>query len=118
MAMVAGAYQQAQLTGISTTSSSMTAITQYMNYVAVDTSSTIDQRPSAAASTVTCTGTLKCLRLHNGALFLVDTTTGTYMAGTLDPDGVLTGNKDSLLIAVYDNGRVTYLTTAPSWLNL
>jgi prepilin-type N-terminal cleavage/methylation domain-containing protein len=117
MAMIGAAYQKAQMDDVNLTTSSMTALTQYMNYVAVDTSSTIDQKASSGASTFTCTSTLKCLRLHNGAMLEIDTVTGAYISAILDPDGAVSGNKDSLQIVVYPYGRVTYLGTAPSWLS-
>lgn len=123
-AMIAGAYQQAQLNGTITTSTTMGNITQYMNYVSVDTTSSIDTYPGNAASTASC-GATSCIRLHNGALFFNSPvpfgTTSGVIYGIIDPDGIVTSQQDSIVFAQYYNGRLTTYGTQygasydPTW---
>ena len=128
IAMTASAHSMAQLNGVLTTSSTYGSLTQYMNYVAVDTSTTIDGLPTGADATFGCNDVLyRCLKLHNGAVLIyipnaVFSTTSGFVPAIIDPDGQLTGKRDSLGVILYYNGRtVTYTeylnNTAytPSW---
>lgn len=108
VAMMASAHQQAQVAGALTTSSSMVDLTPYMNYVSVNTTSTLDMYPDAGVATFTCSSTFKGLRLHSGAMLVIDTTPfSTFADAVLDPDGRNSGTADSLVILQYYNGRST-----------
>lgn len=84
---------------------------QYINYVKLDTSSTLDERPGATGPTY-CSVTDPCVRLHNGALikswggawYNTNTTDAIYFH--VDPDGAYTGKDDSVVFAIYTNGLV------------
>lgn len=90
-------------------------LTQYMNYVAVDTSSYIDA--IYTGNTHHCSSSYICLRLHNGSLVMGDTgamggsntTNGMWFA--IDPNGVAdsttNGPSKSLQLWIYYNGRVS-----------
>jgi prepilin-type N-terminal cleavage/methylation domain-containing protein len=107
----ASAVSIAQANGTLTTSSTFDSLTQSMNYVAVDTSSTIDGIPSGSGPMACNNVAYKCLRLHSGALLLYApsatfvNTTG-YVAAIIDADGRLTSQNDSLGIILFYNGRV------------
>lgn len=122
IAMIANARQQAQLAGTLSTSTSMGDLTQYMNYVSVDTSTTLDMYPGTGVTTFTCSATFKCLRLHSGAMLIIDTTTmATFADAVLDPDGRQSSVQESLVILQYYSGRTTTYgdvggsTYTPSW---
>lgn len=109
--MTSSAHSMASLNGVLTTSSTYDTLTQYMNYVAVDTTSTIDGVPSGGGS-MDCSNVVayRCLRLHNGALIMYAPTgtfvnTTGYVSAIIDPDGRLTSQNDSLGIVLYYNGR-------------
>lgn len=109
--IVAAAYQQHLISGSLTTNTYGTDLTQYLNYVSVNTSATIDDRPNGGGS-LTCSGTAPCLILHNGAIlqpennYFGGTATTNYVAWTFDPDGTYTGNADSQKFYLYYNGRI------------
>lgn len=111
VSMIAGAYQQARLDGIVTASTTMGNITSYMNYVSVDTTSTIDAWPTFPGSTISCAD-FTCLRLHNGAIFMIDTTSfadggADYIDAIIDSDGRLSSQKDSIVFMQFQDGRIT-----------
>lgn len=124
MATLSVAYQQLQLSNTTVaTSTTASGLTQYMNYLALDTTSTIDGFPNGAA-TYACSS-FKCLRLHSGALLMLDSTqfgtTSGFIDVILDPDGKVTSQVDSIVLLVYYNGRaVTYgdvmgASYTPTW---
>jgi len=93
-------------------------LTPYMNYVRVDTASTIDR--SYNDGTIDCSITYPCLRLHNGAALLFDPGSGGEIGNTaatnalylyVDPDGISnpsnTGPGKSVVFWLYYNGRLT-----------
>ncbi len=50
-------------------------------------------------TTFTCSTTFKCLRLHNGAMLIIDTTAmSTFADAVLDLDGKNSSTQDSLVI--------------------
>ncbi len=66
-AMIAGAYQQAQLLGVIDANSNPSSLTPYMNYVSLENSgAVIDASPLVASWT--CNGATPCIRLHNGGM--------------------------------------------------
>lgn len=113
MATIAAAYQMAQLNGIVSDSTRLQHLTPYMNYVAVDTSSTIDDH--VGFGSLGCSGAFPCYRLHSGALLmdragLGGTATTNAMVMHLDMEGnysgSTTGSGKSVQIIVFYNGRI------------
>lgn len=120
-ATIAAAYQQYALQyGISATTG-IKDFTQYMNYVSVDSTTTIDSYYTDGSRACNwASGT--CLKMHNGAY--IQYWPGDMFNGTntthgvpflIDPDGRLTnggttsGPGKSLYFFIYYNGRVTDL---------
>ena len=117
--MVATAYQL-YLRNSSSASSNTTAgaLTQYMNYVSVPTSGTLDDVVTLN-SVYTCNSGVTCLKLHSGGTLFYDasnfsgTNTTNFIQFYLDPDGIrggsgtADGSSKSLAIVLYYNGRVT-----------
>ena len=108
--MISEAYQQHTMNGQLSANTYGYDLSQYMNYVSVLTSGTIDDRPTGTS--MTCNVAYPCLKLHNGAILQIlpeyfgGTATTNYVSFTLDPDGVYTGKADSLRILIYYNGRL------------
>jgi prepilin-type N-terminal cleavage/methylation domain-containing protein len=125
IATASNAVYLANANGVLTTASTMGDLTPYMNYVAVDTTSSVDGVPSGAGS-MDC-ASYRCLRLHSGALMLYSpitsfVTTSGIISAIIDADGRLTSQNDSLGIVLYYNGKITaygdyYSNPAytPSW---
>jgi prepilin-type N-terminal cleavage/methylation domain-containing protein len=67
--MISGAYQQYSLHNTVTAATKISDITPYMNYVSVDTTTTVDYEQGG--STVQC-WPLICLRMHNGGILFFD----------------------------------------------
>lgn len=116
IAMIAGVYQQYQMTNTVSSSTTFGVMTPYINYLSMDTSSTIDDIPGF--SSMTCSAGTPCIRLHSGALLRYSTTGsfgGTGASNALlffyDPDGVYgnstQGSSKSLRLALYFSGRIT-----------
>lgn len=116
-AMIAGAYQRAQMAGIISSSTTSADLTPYMNYVSVDTSTPIDDWQTG--TTWGCTGAVRCLTLHNGGKLAYDTSNFAFRSGSttqdnallfqFDPDGRVTdgttnGPGKALAIVLYYNG--------------
>lgn len=116
-AMIAGAYQQAQLTGVVSASTRPVDLTPYMNYVRLDTTgATIDSHPTAGSRV--CDATTPCLRLHGGGvLWLFDrsfsSTANNYaIEFGFDPDGAYggystDGPSKAVQFTLYYNGFLT-----------
>lgn len=130
-ATIAAAHQQYALQyGISTTTG-IKDFTPYLNYVTVDSSTTIDSYYTDGSRACNwASGT--CLKMHNGAYIQywpADSFNGTNSTNgvpfLIDPDGRLTdgttnGPGKSLYFFVYYNGRVTdlgNLAANTSWNN-
>ena len=112
-AMIAAAYQQAQINGLVSSSTRLQDLTPYFNYVSVDTSSTIDDH--VGYGSLSCTGGVPCYRLHNGALLMDrDSFSGTAstnaMVMHLDMEGTYSGNttgeEKSVQLILFYNGRI------------
>lgn len=117
--MVATAYQlYLQNSSSATSSTTPGALTQYMNYVSVPTSGTLDDVVTQN-SVYTCNSGVTCLKLHSGGTLFYNTSnfsgtnTTNFIQFYLDPDGVrgssgsADGSSKSLAIVLYYNGRVT-----------
>jgi prepilin-type N-terminal cleavage/methylation domain-containing protein len=117
-AMLSGAFQQYQLSNPITSSTKPADLTTYMNYVKVDSTTSIDLYQNY--STVNCgSGNENCLLLHNGGMLRyrsdvsmggTNTTNAIYFS--FDPDGRVTdgttnGPGKALTLFVYYNGRLT-----------
>lgn len=115
--MIAAAYQAYKSQNTVSTLTGIKDLTPYLNYVAIDTTSTIDD--SYTQGTRACTWTSGvCLKLHSGAYIQywpTDNFNGTAnnngVPFTVDPDGVVTdgttnGPGKSVNFFLYYNGRV------------
>lgn len=121
ISMISSAYQQYSLANTSIPSNlSVGSLTPYLNYLSIDSSSSLDTFPGASGSYTCGSGTIKCLKLHNGGTLIYDTVDNFSGTGTtnfiyyrFDPDGVLgstsaaDGPSKSLNIIIYYNGRIT-----------
>lgn len=91
-------------------------LTQYFNYVAVDTATTIDLE--TGENSVDCGNANRgCIRLHSGAMLgwrlnnrFGQATNTHYITFTFDPDGqysgTTTGPGKAIIINLYYNGRI------------
>lgn len=114
--MISGAFQQAQMNGAISSSSTAGILSQYMNYVSVDNSSQIDNINGQTTSS--CSGDGPCLVLHNGGKLLLwnhsfaGANTTNCLMFQFDPDGVVTdgttnGPGKAVKFALYYNGLLT-----------
>lgn len=119
--MLAGAFQQAQMAGQISSSTTMGALTQYMNYVKTDTSTTIDDWQTGTSWG--CDTSIRCIVLHSGARIAYDTAISfgstaatSFIYIQVDPDGGYSGTTNdpgkAVYIAVQYNGRIRNTTTA------
>ena len=120
-AMVSGAYQQYQAQNSSVTAGvGIEDLTPYMNYVATDTSTVIDDKQNQGTYTCGGGGAAYCLRLHNGAMFRYGRKTSYNFGGTsatdntwfdIDPDsttdGTTNGPGKALEFVLFYNGRIS-----------
>jgi prepilin-type N-terminal cleavage/methylation domain-containing protein len=118
-AMISGAYQQYQTAGLASGSTTVGALTPYMNYVSTTNSGSIDVQETSTGSRACNSAGGLCLVLHNGGkLFYSNdsfggtaTTNGMYIF--FDPDGTnadaatTTGPGKSLIFFLYYNGKLT-----------
>lgn len=109
-AMVAGSFSNYQLNNGIASGVTGGALTQYMNYVKTDTTTTYTGSGGTALDA--CTATLPCLVLHNGGILQYDTAQtfgGTASPSSVvfnvDPDG--NGTQGRISFVVFANGRVT-----------
>jgi hypothetical protein len=115
IAMVSNAYQQHKLNGYLAANNRAQDLTQYMNYVKVDSVTLIDTVPGQVAYYDCNSGQGICIRMHNGSILYATyliyngSSNLNYLSFRFDPDGVQTSdpNKASLHIFLYYNGRVT-----------
>jgi prepilin-type N-terminal cleavage/methylation domain-containing protein len=123
-ATVSGAYQLAWNNGQINGSSRLADLTPYLNYVAIDTSTIIDD--GLNFTSLTCSASNPCYRLHSGALLmdrcsLGGTGTTSGMVLPVDTDGsysgTTTGDGKSVLLILFYNGRVTSMNKAGNVLN-
>lgn len=115
-ATIAGAYQQLQLQGVVSASTRISDLTPYMNYVALDSSATIDNTQGLGSST--CSGGYRCLRMHNGSMIFYRHASGSFNGTNtnnaiwfiVDPDGIYSGTTNGpgkgVQFFLYTNGRI------------
>jgi prepilin-type N-terminal cleavage/methylation domain-containing protein len=124
---IAGAYQLYNQTKGSTTNSGIDDITQYMNYIALDSTSSIDNSYTNGTAATSCgSSSGVCLKLHSGARLqywpsdsFAGKATTNGVPFLIDPDGRVTdgttnGPGKSLYFFLYYNGRVTDYGNIPS----
>lgn len=116
VAAVYGAYQAYSLNNQVTSGFKFSSLTPYLNYVALDTTSTIDRHLGQA--TITCGSPNTCVQLHNGGMILFEdisfggTNTTNEVSFWFDPDGQVTdgttnGPGKSNVFVLYYTGRIT-----------
>jgi prepilin-type N-terminal cleavage/methylation domain-containing protein len=119
--MVLAAYEQYRAANPTVaTTVSMSNLTTYMNYVSIDTSSTIDWIQEAGTST--CLWWCPCLKLHNGSIlqywnsesFGGSSTTNAVLF-FIDPDGKVTdgttnGPGKGLALLLFFDGKISPVT--------
>jgi prepilin-type N-terminal cleavage/methylation domain-containing protein len=102
--MINGAYTTYTLQNTLTTGTTAGVLTQYMNYVSVDTAT------DYGASQATCAAGVPCLKLHNGGIVQYSTTqdfsatTGAIIF-IVDPDGA--GTTGPVQLIQFYGGRMT-----------
>jgi len=116
-AMISAAYESYKQQGNTpNTNTSAGNLTPFMNYVAVDSSSSIDLMYTD--TTRACTGGYGCIKLHNGGMLLwasggfMGTASTNAIYFYFDPDGIVTdgttnGPGKSTCFWLYYNGRIT-----------
>jgi len=121
-ATLSAAYQNYMDQNGMSASTSVGSITPYINYISVDSTSTIDLWQTG--TTRTCNGFYTCLKLHNGGTLLyanTETFTGTNTTNAVyflfDPDGQVTdgttnGPGKSVEFWLYVNGSLKTAGTA------
>jgi prepilin-type N-terminal cleavage/methylation domain-containing protein len=112
--MLSAALSQAKLNGTLTSSSRLTDLAPYFNYLGTDTSSLIDNH--VGYTSLTCSGGNPCYRLHSGAMLtercsFAGSSTTDVLVLNLDTDtnysGSTTGIGKSVQLELYYNGRIT-----------
>ena len=116
-AMIVSSYQSIQLAGTASSGIRFADMTQYINYVQVDTSSTIDEVPGFVAKSC---ASYACLKLHNGGILMYKasesfsgtaTTNGIWFL--FDPDAQASSVK-SVSFLLTAPGRITSSAYCPS----
>jgi len=111
--MIMNAYDQyRQANAIVATNTTPGALSAYMNFVSVDTSTAqlVDGHPSS--SVVACSASTACLKLHNGGVLQLEaenfngSTTLNTIQFRFDPDGAYTGRQDSIQFELYYDGSL------------
>lgn len=117
IATVSAAYQQYKIANQVDANFSISSLTPYLNYVAVDTSSSLDEWYTQGNHNCNFASGV-CLKLHNGALFqywpadhFSGTNTTNAVPFIIDPDGGVTdgttnGPGKSLLVFLYYDGKI------------
>jgi prepilin-type N-terminal cleavage/methylation domain-containing protein len=103
--MVSGAFSTYQLSNTLASGTTGGALTQYMNYVTIDSSTATTMVPA-------CSATTPCIKLHNGGILQYGTAnsfggtaTTNALYFNLDPDGA--GAATTASFVQYYNGRLT-----------
>jgi len=124
---ISAAFQLYKYSGGDVTTMSATQLTSYLNYIKMDTSSTIDDINTG--NSVSCIPTNPCFKLANGAILHhwgdnFCNAFSTAIPFDIDPDGIyggLTGGPSkSVRFFLYNTGRITTEGTLDSntqWTN-
>jgi prepilin-type N-terminal cleavage/methylation domain-containing protein len=115
--MVAAAYSTYKTSNTVSASTRFGDLTNYLNYVSLDTSSTIDDKQTLGSLSCNVSAPGGCLVLHNGGVvrFTNDTLAGTNSTNAIefyfDPNGTYSnttnGPDKSIQLFIYYGGRVT-----------
>lgn len=117
--MVMNAYDQyRQSNATVATNTTAGALSAYMNFVSVDTTTAllVDGHPTTGA--LACSASRACLKLHNGGVLQMQaetfngSTTLNCIQFRFDPDGTYTGNQDSIQYELYYDGTMKTRGTA------
>ncbi len=112
---VAGAYSVMQGQGAASSTTTPSDVMRFVNYVK-NANYTLDPAPTSLSDVGGTPGYL----LHGGGVIRIGacsfggTTALNKVSFLFDPDGVPTGNNDSIVFFLYYNGRITTLGTAPT----
>lgn len=116
-AMIAAAYASYSAQYTASSSTRIADLTSYMNFVRIDTSSTIDDKQTLGSLSCNAGGSGGCIVLHNGSRlrYSNDGFGGTASTNTLDfyfdPNGTYgnttNGPDKSIQMFMYYNGRIT-----------
>ncbi len=113
---ISAAYQAYSLNTTPTATTNATDLMALMNYVRVDSSSSVDDVPFF--NNINCAAAHTCYTLHNGATAVIyngsqpfgGTAATDYMAFQIDPDstysGSTTGDGKGVEFFLYFNGRI------------
>ena len=114
VSMVSAAYQKAQLDGIVNSNTQMRDLFPYMNYVQIDTTSTINDRNGWG--THNCSNVAwTCIKLHNGGIAWTaansvrfnGTTALNFIWINFDPDPSVNTEGSGVSFGLYYNGLIT-----------
>jgi prepilin-type N-terminal cleavage/methylation domain-containing protein len=114
---VSQAYSILQMNNKRSTTTTFTDMTPYLNYVKLDTTTTINDAGSTGSSKSCGSGSAHCYLLHNGGMLW---SYDDYFAGTgstaairffVDADGTFQSTDMSIYFFLYYNGRVATLKT-------
>ena len=109
VAMVSGAFQAYTFNNKITANTWFYDFTPYMNYVADDTQSVLDDDPTG--TTRNCSS-FPCLKLHSGATLQHDsdryggTSASNALYFMIDPDGKSGSANKSIYFLIYANGKI------------
>lgn len=118
IAALSGALQQLRVAGSINAGTKWSDITNYLNYVQLDSSSGNNIDAQYSTTTYTCGAARNCLKMHNGSIVMFRSSIsfgGTSSTNAIhvhiDPDGVVTdgttdGPGKSVAVFFYYNGRV------------
>jgi prepilin-type N-terminal cleavage/methylation domain-containing protein len=102
--MLSSAYQIMKLKGEATGNTKPWDLTPYLNYVATDTSTVVDDWQGA--NTWGCSSTYRCLKLHNGGMLVFGADAWTFSANPGPQE------KDNMILIQFDpDGKQTDGTT-------
>jgi type II secretory pathway pseudopilin PulG len=119
VAMIASAFQLYQINNQVSATTGPADLTQYMNYISVQTTGLVDAEVGAGSYDCANVG-FTCLKLHNGGVLhystsaihfdTLQTTAAIYYF--FDPDGAYSGSTSdspskAILFFLYPNGRIT-----------
>jgi prepilin-type N-terminal cleavage/methylation domain-containing protein len=122
--MLSAALSQARLNGTLTSSSRLSDLSPYFNYLKTDTTTSIDDH--VGYGSLVCSGSTPCYRLHSGAILMercnfAGSSTTDVMVLNLDTDsnysGATTGDGKSVQLELYYNGRITSRTQLSASVN-
>lgn len=119
IAAISSAYQQYALNNTISASTDFADMTQYLNYVQVDTATGSVDWVYGNTTTDNCSSSSPCLRMHNGSIikywdfenYSGTSTTHSFLL-IIDPDGKVSGSTTngpgkSLAVILYYNGRIS-----------